>query len=257
MKKSKVFLGYLKEKTNRILKNAKKYSIANNLLIGFLIICVAFACLYPFRSDGDIQVDKVEDKVIRSGISNDGVSLMFNVYSDKKSVERILEILSAHNAKATFFIGGSWADDNIDCLKKIVEGGHELGNHGYFHKNHPLLTKAQNQKEMVLCNEFVEKSVGVKIALFAPPSGAYDEQTVVIAESLGMKTIMWSKDTIDWRDKNSALVYTRATKNVKGGEFVLMHPTPHTADALPDILNYYESCNLRAITVGANLREGG
>ena len=35
MKKSKVFLGCFKEKTNRILKNAKKYSIANNLLIGF------------------------------------------------------------------------------------------------------------------------------------------------------------------------------------------------------------------------------
>ena len=139
MKEKKAVLRYIREKTHRIFKNARKYSIANNLLIGFLIICVAFTCLYPFRSEGDIQVDKVEDKVIRSGNSNDGVSLMFNVYSDTKSVERILEILFAHNAKATFFIGGSWADDNIDCLKKIVEGGHELGNHGYFHKNHPFI----------------------------------------------------------------------------------------------------------------------
>ena len=72
-----------------------------------------------------------------------------------------------------------------------------------------------------------------------------------------MRTIMWSKDTIDWRDKNSAIVYTRATKNAKGGDFVLMHPTPHTADALSDILKYYESSKLRAITVSENLREGG
>ena len=250
-------LRYLKEKINQIVKNAKKYSIANNLLIGFLIICVAFACLYPFRIDGHIEVDGVENKVIRRGVSSDGVSLMFNVYSDTKSVERILEVLSAHNAKATFFIGGSWADDNISCLKKIIDNGHELGNHGYFHKDHPSLNKEQNQKEMSLCNEFIEKSVGVRIGLFAPPSGAYDEQTVVIAENLGMKTIMWSKDTIDWRDKSSAIVYTRATKNVKGGDFVLMHPTPHTADALSDILKYYESCKLRAITVSENLQEGG
>ena len=247
-------LRYLKEK---IKNTAKKYGIANDLLIGFLIICVAFACLYPFRSDAKIEVDGLEDKVIRRGVSADGVSLMFNVYSDTKSVERILEILSAHNAKATFFIGGSWADDNIACLKKIVDNGHELGNHGYFHKDHPSLNKAQNQREMALCNEFIEKSVGVKIGLFAPPSGAYDEQTIAIAESLGMKTIMWSKDTIDWRDKNSAIVYTRATKNVKAGDLVLMHPTPHTADALSDILKYYESCKLRVITVSENLQAGG
>lgn len=256
MKKSK-FLRFLKEKTNRIVKKARKYSIANNFLIGVLIICVAFACLYPLRSDANVKVEGIEEKVIRRGVSKDGVSLMFNVYSDTKAVERILEVLSAHNAKATFFIGGSWADDNTDCLERIVNNGHELGNHGYFHKDHPSLNKAQNKNEMSLCNELIEKSVGVKIGLFAPPSGAYDEQTVVIAESLGMKTIMWSKDTIDWRDKNPALVYTRATKGVKGGDLVLMHPTSHTADALSDILKYYEACNLRVITVSENLQEGG
>ncbi len=257
MKGNNFFLREFKEKTNGSLKNAIKFDIANNLLIGFLIICIAFACLYPFRSNAHIEVDGVENKVIRSGMSEDGVSLMFNVYSDTKSVERILEVLSAHNAKATFFIGGCWADDNIDCLNRIVQGGHELGNHGYFHKDHTLLTKTQNQREMSLCNEFIEKSLGVKISFFAPPSGAYDEQTVLIAEELGMRTIMWSKDTIDWRDKNSAIVYTRATKNAKGGDFVLMHPTPHTADALSDILKYYESSKLRAITVSENLQEGG
>lgn len=257
MKKIKVFLACLKGKTVAAIKSIRKYGIVNDLFIGFLIICVAFSCLYPFRSDADIQVDSVENKVIRSGISENGVSLMFNVYSDTKSVERILEILSAHNAKATFFIGGCWADDNTDCLKKIAAGGHELGNHGYFHKNHPSLSREQNQQEISLCNQFIEKTVGVTLRLFAPPSGAYNEQTVAVAESLGMKTIMWSKDTIDWRDKNSALVYTRATKNIKGGEFVLMHPTPHTADALSDILKYYESCKLQAITVSANLQEGG
>jgi peptidoglycan/xylan/chitin deacetylase (PgdA/CDA1 family) len=94
------------------------------------------------------------------------------------------------------------------------------------------------------------------MSLFAPPSGAYNQATVEIAETLGMKTVLWSKDTIDWRDKDSALVYTRATKNVKGGDFVLMHPTPHTAEALPNVLQYYERCNLRAITVSENLQQG-
>jgi peptidoglycan/xylan/chitin deacetylase (PgdA/CDA1 family) len=70
-----------------------------------------------------------------------------------------------------------------------------------------------------------------------------------------MKTILWSRDTIDWRDKNPALIYTRATKSIKSGEFVLMHPTKATADALEDVLKYYQSLALPVITVGENLKE--
>ena len=71
-----------------------------------------------------------------------------------------------------------------------------------------------------------------------------------------MKTILWSRDTIDWRDKDASLIYSRATKNIKGGEFVLMHPMKETADALDDILTYYETCALRAVTVSENLQDG-
>ena len=69
-----------------------------------------------------------------------------------------------------------------------------------------------------------------------------------------MKTVLWSRDTIDWRDKNASLIYTRATKGVKGGEFVLMHPMQETADALEDILKYYESVSLSVVTVSEHLK---
>ena len=255
MKRQTRFLRNIKDFAHKTLRKARKYNIANNLLIGFLIICVAFACLYPTTTE--LTVGGVEDKVFRHGSSKDGVSLMFNVYSDTQSVENILKVLETHNAKATFFVGGCWADDNVAVLKKIKGAGHELANHGYFHKDHPNLPKEQNKQEISLCNEFIYNAVNVKMTLFAPPSGAYDETTVELAETLGMTTILWSRDTIDWRDKDTSLVYTRATKNITGGEFVLMHPTPHTAKALPDVLNYYESCNLRTITVSENLQQGG
>ena len=68
-----------------------------------------------------------------------------------------------------------------------------------------------------------------------------------------MQMILWSKDTIDWRDKNSSVIYMRATKNVQCGDFVLMHPMQATADALEDILKYYQRQGLRCVTVGQNL----
>lgn len=251
----KLFTRFKEKFAKKSAKSVKNFKFASNLILGFLIISVAFACLYPINQE--TAASSLEEKIIRKGVSTDGVSLMFNVYSDTESVNKILATLDEYGAKATFFIGGCWADDNVDCLKTIVEKGHELGNHGYFHKDHPSLSVADNVKEISLCNQFVKKATGKEIALFAPPSGAYDDKTISAAESLGMKTILWSRDTIDWRDKNAAIVYTRATKNISSGEFVLMHPTPHTAAALSDILNYYKSCSLRAITVSENLQVGG
>ena len=99
--------------------------------------------------------------------------------------------------------------------------------------------------------------MGERPSLFAPPSGAYNDDTLKAAGLLGMKTILWSKDTIDWRDKNAALIYTRATKNVKAGDFILMHPMKETADALNDILNYYEANSLKTVTVSENLKKEG
>ena len=183
------------------------------------------------------------------------VSLMFNVYQNTKIVEDILGVLENHNAKATFFVGGCWADDNADCLNKIVGQGHEVGNHGYFHKDHDKLDYEQNKQEIYLTETVVTALCGEKTTLFAPPSGAFNKSTLEVCLDLDYKVIMWSKDTIDWRDKNSALVKKRATENLENGDLILMHPTEHTLSALDDILSYYESVGFTAVTVSENIAE--
>jgi peptidoglycan/xylan/chitin deacetylase (PgdA/CDA1 family) len=142
-------------------------------------------------------------------------------------------------------------------LRAIYEAGHELGNHGYFHKDHKQLNLVQNQKEINDCNKFIELATGYKPTLFAPPSGSYGNDMLSACKELGMKTVLWSRDTIDWRDKNASLIYTRATKEINIGDFVLMHPMTETADALDDILKYYENHSLKTVTVSENLQEKG
>ena len=239
------------------MKKKKKFSlkIATNITLAFLVVSVGLACFFPSAAtavqSGEVGVYRsVSDK-------SDGVSLMFNVYWGTEEVYSILDTLDEYGGKATFFVGGCWADDNVQCLKDIRSRGHEIGNHGYFHKDHDKLGEADNKNEIVRCNRFVELAVGVTPTLFAPPSGAYNDVTIEVARSLNMKTILWSRDTIDWRDKNVSLIYRRATKDIRGGEFVLMHPMKETATALPDILKYYKSCSLRVVTVGENLQLGG
>jgi len=180
---------------------------------------------------------------------------MFNVYENTENVIKILDILDSENAKATFFIGGSWADDNVDCVREIFKRGHELGSHGYFHKDHSKMSFEENSEEIRPSVKLLEMICGQKINLFAPPSGSFCENTLSACQALEMKVIMWSRDTIDWREKSVEKVIERATKNLKSGDFILMHPKDCTVQALPEILSYIREDGKLAETVSRCLGE--
>ncbi len=184
---------------------------------------------------------------------NNGVSLMFNVYMGNEYVEQILNILSEQNVKATFFVGGSWVNKNEECFKKIVNSGNEIASHGYWHKDHSKISDEEQGNEILMTEQLIKNVCGVKMNLFAPPSGAFNKNTPIIAEGLGYKTIMWSKDTIDWRDQDTSVLFERATKNIKAGDFVLMHPTKATASILLDVILKYKELKLNILTVSENL----
>lgn len=229
--------------------SSRAVAAITNGVLALVLVVVGVVCFYPTAA----HVSGVEDRVHYRGTSADGVSLMFNVYWGTQEVEGILEVLAEYDAKATFFIGGSWADDNTACVRKIVEAGHEVGSHGYFHRDHTTLGYEDNVEEISHSVQFLELAAGVPVTLFAPPSGAYNEDTVNAAESLGLRTVMWSRDTIDWRDKDEQTCYLRATEDLEAGELILMHPMEHTLAALPRILQYCNTHSLRSITVSENL----
>lgn len=181
------------------------------------------------------------------------VSFMFNVYENSEVVEKIVDVLDERNVKATFFVGGCWADDNGKTLNKIVASGHELANHGYFHKDHSSLNYEKNKEEIYLTGVIVNALCGVKTTLFAPPSGSFSDVTLQAASDLDYQVIMWSKDTIDWRDKDKAKIVSRATKNLTGGDLILMHPKEHTLAALPEIIDYCFSHGLSIVSVSENI----
>lgn len=174
---------------------------------------------------------------IYKGNSRSKVSLMINVYWGTEFLDEMLETLAAHNVKTTFFLGGTWVRDNEDKAKAIVANGHEIGNHGFFHKDHKKISAERNKEEITSTHNLVKSVLAKEMTLFMPPSGSFSAITLEIARDLGYTTVMWSKDTIDWRDSDVKLIVKRATKNVEGGDLILMHPTAATAKALPEIID--------------------
>ncbi len=234
------------------MKKFGKQGIITNVILVAILSIVAVVGFLPEKTmpiSGDSQVTAIYN----GNRDSKNVSLMFNVYENSQVVNAIIDELNSRGLKATFFVGGCWADDNTETLKRMVEDGHEVANHGYFHKDHKKLDYDKNVQEIKLTGTIVYALCGYKPTLFAPPSGSFSEQTLIAASELGYKVIMWSKDTIDWRDKDEGKVFTRATKNVCGGDLILMHPKEHTLKALPKVLDYYQSIGLKQVTVSQNL----
>ena len=223
-------------------------ALTNSVLI-CIVLVIGAVCFLPSVS----AASGVDDRVYYHGNSSDGVSLMVNVYWGGELLDDFLKIFDEYGAKVTFFIGGSWADDNVGMIKKIAEKGHEIASHGYFHRDHDKLSFEANREEIKTSVDFLTLASGKEVTLFAPPSGAFNSYTLDAAEELGLKTIMWSKDTIDWRDKDANLCFRRATEDVKGGDLILMHPMEHTLKALPKILQNYRQKGLFPITVSDNI----
>ena len=223
-----------------------------NLVI-FSMLLTVFAFSY---AGGTMQVFNTQngaEAIYYGNRSSNNISLMFNVYWGDEFLDGILKTLDEHDAKVTFFVGGVWASKNEEMLKRFVQEGHELANHGYNHKDQNRISQQENYNEINQTHQIVKSFTGLEMKLFAPPSGAFNDTTLNVAESLGYRTIMWTRDTIDWRDKDKKLIYNRAVKDAKGGDLVLMHPTEKTLEALPDILKTLKNQGLNVMTVSETI----
>ncbi len=239
----------------KIKKENLFISVISSLILSCVVTLIFISCFFvnPASDVTDTANSEYNGTIYAGDKKGNKVSLMINVYWGNEYLIKMLEILDKHKVKATFFIGGIWAKDNAPLLKQIYSKGHEIGSHGHNHKEHGKLNYTTNLTEIQTCHEVVRDILNIEMELFAPPGGSYNSNTINAAEFLHYKTIMWTRDTIDWRDHNTSIIYNRAVTNMSGGDLILMHPTANTAEALTNIICYAKKHNLELVTVSENL----
>ena len=231
-------------------RNALTMKIATHLALGVLVLSVGALCLSPL--DSEVNADGTSEMYRSAGEKGAGVSLMFNVYWGTESVYRILDILKEHDAKATFFIGGSWADDNVDCLREIYAKGHEIGNHSENHKQMSTLSKEQCKAEIKQVHNRVKELTGLDMTVFRPPFGDYNDTVIEAANELGYHVIQWDVDSLDWKDYgcDSILHTVTCHKHLGNGSIILMHNgAKYTKDALEQMIIELKSQGYEFVTV--------
>lgn len=186
------------------------------------------------------------------------VALTFDHSWGNTFTPSILDTLKQNNIKATFFIMGPWAQKHAEVAKRMVTDGHEIASHGYRHQNYGDMTREWVKEDIEKSHALIKEVTGVDAKLIRPPNGHYSKQSLKTAEELGYRTIIWSIDSLDWKNPGRDVIVERIVKRLKPGGIILMHAsdTPvQTAEALPILLDKIKAQGYEIVTVGELLNQ--
>lgn len=166
------------------------------------------------------------------------VAISFDAAWGADKTEKIMEILKEYNADATFFLVGFWVENYPEITKKIAENGFEIGTHSNTHPDMAKLDAEQIKLELETSVKTIEDTTGGKVELFRAPFGSYNDNLINTAEDLGLTTIQWDVDSLDWKGISAVDITTRILNKVFNGSIILCHNnSDHILDALPMILD--------------------
>ncbi|NLJ99841.1 MAG: polysaccharide deacetylase family protein [Clostridia bacterium] len=165
------------------------------------------------------------------------VALSFDACWGAERTEKILDILDKYKVKTTFFLVNIWLEDYPDKAKEVAERGHEIGLHSTTHPHFTTLPVEEMKKELKDNYDMVEKTTGYKAKLFRPPFGDYNNTVIETAGDMGITTIQWSIDSLDWKDLSAQEIANRILSRADKGAIILMHNDgKHTPESLEIII---------------------
>lgn len=165
------------------------------------------------------------------------VSIIVNVDWGEDYLPELLSILKQRNVSSTFFITGRWAQANANLVKAIARDGHEIGNHGFSHPHVDQLSLDENMQEIRETEEVLFQLTGKHTIFYAPPYGEYNATVIDAANRCNLRLVLWSIDTVDWQNPSPAWIVDRVRSLAHNGAIILVHPTPVTVRALPEVID--------------------
>ncbi|PYL74966.1 MAG: hypothetical protein DMF26_09385, partial [Verrucomicrobia bacterium] len=177
------------------------------------------------------------------------VAITFDDGPDPRWTPKILDILKAANVKATFFVVGVNAERYPSLIRRIVDEGHEIGNHTYYHPNLALCWPEHIRLELNATQLLLETITGRATTLFRPPYAADTGPTELselaplkIAEDLNYLVVLENIDPQDWAKPGADIILRRIKQQRHDGSVILLHDAggdrSQTVEALPRILDW-------------------
>ena len=180
------------------------------------------------------------------------VAISFDCAWGVDYTDKLLSIMEQNEVKCTFFAVQFWVEKYPEYAQKIVDAGHELGTHSRTHSYMSKLSESAIKDELKTSAEAIERATGQKVTLFRAPYGDYNNLLIDTAKSMGLYTIQWDVDSLDWKNLSATEIALRVVNGVKNGSIILCHNNGlHTAEALPMIFSTLKNRGYQFVPIGS------
>jgi len=185
------------------------------------------------------MIDKY-DGIYVGDTSKKVIYLTFDEGYENGYTPKILDVLKENDVKTIFFVTGSYIDRNPELIQRMLDEGHQIGNHSISHPSLPDVDYEKLEQELLGLDDKLYEKFGVRTKYMRPPSGEYSERVLAAAQQLGYKTIFWSFAYDDWyadKIRGADYAYNKVMANLHNGAVMLLHAvSKDNADALDRII---------------------
>lgn len=210
----------------------------------------------------DLTVSKISDsygKIIVAPMSKhvrvttrilEGKKLVVLTFDDGPSsatTPNLLDILYEKDVPATFFMLGNMARNNPEIVTRAAREGHEVASHTMYHQNLIRLSASAVKSDIDEARSTLQGILGSVPSFTRPPYGNINDN---VRQYVGTPMILWSVDTLDWKDKNIDSIVNIAMSQVHDGAIILMHDIyPTTVEAVPILIDTLRSAGYEFATI--------
>lgn len=149
------------------------------------------------------------------------VALTFDDGPSGHYTRQLLDGLKERGAKATFLLCGYRMKEYPQETQRILDEGHEIGTHGYSHKNMQELSRRDIAQELMDTEALLPP--GCQVRFLRPPGGCCNDAVRQVAQARKLAILSWSVDPRDWALQDSSAIEKAVVKHVSDGDVILLH----------------------------------
>ncbi|MFF4590145.1 polysaccharide deacetylase family protein [Streptomyces sp. NPDC001388] len=179
------------------------------------------------------------------------VALTFHGQGEPALAEALLGEAERHGARVTVLAVGTWLDEHPGLARRVLDGGHDLGNHTHRHLDINAMSEAEARSEITECAVRLERLTGSAGTWFRPSRTARASPLVQrLARDAGYPHVLsYDVDSLDFTSPGAPAVTANVLRTIRAGSVVSLHfGYADTLAALPAVLDELARRRLRAVT---------
>ncbi|MDQ0598786.1 peptidoglycan/xylan/chitin deacetylase (PgdA/CDA1 family) [Streptomyces canus] len=179
------------------------------------------------------------------------VALTFHGNGDPATAHALLREAERAGARITVLAVGTWLDEHPGIARRILDGGHDLGNHTLHHLGVNDMSEADARAEIDGCAERLRRLTGSIGSWFRPSRAARATPLVErLARDAGYPHVLsYDVDSLDFTSPGAPAVTRKVLGEIRNGSVVSLHfGYVDTVAALPAVLEELDRRGLAAVT---------